>query len=182
MDFTDGRAKGDFRSYYSSWAWLQIAGEGICLLTIAAIAAVHILGLTLNSSFVVAEITRIVPLMTPVDGCRGNVRLWLVVFCSGVLGATTFSFKWLYHGVALQEWHRDRIVWRLIVPLQGGLLAVFTACMIIAGIVPLLSKETFQRLATAAGYGFLVGLFADNFLAALQRLAQRLLGTLGRSA
>jgi len=180
-DFTDLRRKGDFASHYTASAWLQISLEGLYLVAVAIIAGVHILGLALNSRFVEAEIELFAPALGSVGDNGQSVRLWMTVFCAGVLGATTFSFKWLYHGVAWKEWHRDRLVWRLVVPLQGGLLAVFTGCMIIAGIVPLLSKETFQRLATAAGYGYLVGLFADNFLAALQRLAKRLLGTLGQS-
>jgi len=54
--------------------------------------------------------------------------------------------------------------------------------MIISGIIPLLSKQIFLRMLSCAGFGFFVGLFADNFLAALQKFAARLLGTLGKSA
>ena len=61
-------------------------------------------------------------------------------------------------------------------------MAVFTGCMIMSGIIPLLSKDLFARVVSGAGFGFFVGLFADNFLAALQKFATRLLGTLGRKA
>jgi len=181
-DFTDHRDKGDFTSHYSPLAWLQIVLEALYLLIIVVVAGAHILGLAFNAKFIEGEVLRLAPAAVLPAKTGNGVQLWMTVFFAGVLGAATFSFKWLYHGVAWKEWHRDRIVWRLIVPLQGGLLAVFTGCMILAGIVPLLSKEMFQRLATAAGYGYLVGLFADNFLAALQRLAKRLLGTLGKES
>lgn len=181
-DFTDHRLKGDYRSHYSPLAWLQIGMEALYLLGVTVVAAVHILGLALNAKFIDSEIFWLAPAAGLPAKAGGSVQLWMTVFFAGVLGAVTFSLKWLYHGVAWKEWHRDRIVWRLVVPLQGGLLAVFTGCMILAGIVPLLSKEMFQRLATAAGYGYLVGLFADNFLAALQRMAKRLLGTLGQGS
>lgn len=181
-DFTDLREKGDFTSHYSPLAWLQIVLEALYLFVVVVVAGVHILGLALNAKFIEGEVLWLAPAAILPAQTGNGVQLWMTVFFAGVLGAVTFSFKWLYHGVAWKEWHRDRIVWRLIVPLQGGLLAVFTGCMILAGIVPLLSKEMFQRLATAAGYGYLVGLFADNFLAALQRMAKRLLGTLGQGS
>lgn len=182
-DFTDHRAEGDYASHYSRLAWLQITIEGVYLLMMAAIAGVHMLGLAMDANFITHEVNWLAPataLPAPKDG--NGVRLWMTVFFAGILGATTFSYKWLYHTVAWKDWHRDRIVWRFVVPLQGGFLAVGTGCMILAGIIPLLSKETFDRLASAAGYGFLVGLFADNFLAALQKFAKRLLGTLGQGS
>ncbi len=53
--------------------------------------------------------------------------------------------------------------------------------MVMSGIIPLLTKELFSRLPSCAGFGFFVGLFADNFLAALQKFAVKILGTLGKS-
>jgi hypothetical protein len=56
-------------------------------------------------------------------------------------------------------------------------LAVFTALMIISGIVPFLNHTSLAGPASGAALGFFVGLFSDNVLAALQKLAFRIFGT-----
>lgn len=182
-EFSDGRERGDHQSHYPRSAWIQIAAECICLLLIATFAGLHVVWTAVPGSSIgyLCPVVGELPTAHPA-GALPAPRLWSIVFFSGVLGGVTFSFKWLYHTVARQRWHRDRIIWRLAVPLQGGVLSVFIGCMILAGIIPLLSKDPFARLLTAAGFGFLVGLFADNFIAALQKVANRLLGTLADEA
>jgi hypothetical protein len=49
--------------------------------------------------------------------------------------------------------------------------------MIISGIVPFLNRASLAGPASAAALGFFVGLFSDNLLAALQKLAFRVFGT-----
>jgi hypothetical protein len=56
-------------------------------------------------------------------------------------------------------------------------LAVFTALMIISGIVPFLNRTSLAGPASGAALGFFVGLFSDNLLAALQKVAFRVFGT-----
>jgi len=62
--------------------------------------------------------------------------VYAAVTLAGICGGCASSLKWLYHVVAKQRWHRDRIIWRLVVPPLSGILAVFTSLMIISGIVP----------------------------------------------
>ena len=183
-DYSDSRPKGDYESRYSGRAWLQIGGEGTYLLLVMVICAIHLLFLLWRPQSVLSELALVFRIQSTGDlpYVTHVVRLWLTVFFSGVLGGATFSLKWLYHSVSWMEWNRDRIVWRISVPIIGGLLAVFTGCMVMSGIIPLLTKELFSRLPSCAGFGFFVGLFADNFLAALQTFAKKLLGTLGKSA
>lgn len=101
-------------------------------------------------------------------------------FFSGGLGATIFATKWLYHSVARKKWHRDRILWRLNVPLIGAVLAVFV-CFLFArafGITFEKDTLTIATIAQLTGFSFLVGLFADGVLASLERLARKIFGTL----
>lgn len=175
-EFSDGRDVGNFKSHYPRQAWVQIALEGGYLLFLAAAAGTHLIFAAMPGSRWECP-----PLQLAADlpqTYSDTLRLWTVVFLSGVLGAVAFSLKWLYHTVARKTWHRDRLIWRLAVPLQGGLTATFLGAMIMAGIIPLLSKDPFSRVLTAAGFGFFVGLIADNFMAAIQKFANRTLGTL----
>lgn len=180
-DYSDNRKRGDFASRYPFWAWAQIASEGIFLVTLIIAALTEILIAATRPDFILSQLTYLLPgySVTLSANVARAVQLWSVVGFSGILGSAAFSLKWLYHSVAWREWNRDRIIWRLSVPIQGGLLALFTGAMIISGIIPLLSKQIFLRILSCAGFGFFVGLFADNFLAALQKFARRILGTLG---
>jgi hypothetical protein len=53
--------------------------------------------------------------------------------------------------------------------------------MIVAGLVPFFAKTPLTVPVTAAGYGFFVGFFSDNLIAALQRIATHVFGTASRS-
>ena len=103
--------------------------------------------------------------------------IWLTVALSGSAGGTAFALKWLYHSVAKWTWNRDRVLWRIIVPILSGVFAVFVAFMVSAEIVPFLNSKSFDNFYRALGAGFLLGYFSDNVLAALQNLAVRWFGT-----
>jgi hypothetical protein len=182
-NYSDNRDKGDFGTRYPGSAWIQISGEAIFLFAVVAASLAQIVYIANRPENVINEVRFISSAIG--EGSSPSItrsfQLWSIVGLSGVLGGASFSLKWLYHSVAWREWNRDRIIWRLSVPVQGGLLALFTGAMIISGIIPLLSKQLFLRTLSCAGFGFFVGLFADNFLAALQKFAARLLGTLGKS-
>jgi len=104
--------------------------------------------------------------------------LYATIALSGVCGGCSFALKWLYHTVAHRKWHRDRIIWRLTVPPLSGTLAVFAGMMIVSGLVPILARTWLTGLTTAAAFGFFVGLFSDNALAALERVAFNIFGTM----
>jgi len=72
------------------------------------------------------------------------------------------------------------VVWRVVVPPLSSVLAVFAGLMIVSGLIPFLSKTPFENPATGAAFGFFVGLFSDNLLAALQKLAYRIFGTVDK--
>ena len=60
------------------------------------------------------------------------------------------------------------------------MLAIFSGLMIISGLVPFLARAPLAVPTTGAAYGFFVGLFSDNVLAALQRLANNIFGTMNK--
>jgi hypothetical protein len=172
---TDGRAIGQYQSAYSFGAWVQIVGELAYLLIVLGLSFA---GLVLLAKYVVLRETS-----GPVFALIGSptestpLVVYAAVILSGICGGCASSLKWLYHSVAKQRWHRDRLIWRLIVPPLSGVLAVFTALMIISGIVPFLNRTSLAGPASGAALGFFVGLFSDNLLAALQKVAFRAFGT-----
>lgn len=107
-----------------------------------------------------------------------EILLWVIVALTGACGGAVSSLKWLYHSVARQVWHRDRIIWRIVVPILAGTLAPFTGMMISSGLLPFLNNTTLNNAIVCAGYGFFVGLFADNLMGGLQRFAHQVFGTL----
>jgi hypothetical protein len=106
--------------------------------------------------------------------------VWTAGGLSGACGGAAASLKWLYHSVAKQQWHRDRVVWRIVVPPLSGTLSVFTGLMIVSGLIPILSKTPFDNPASGAAFGFFVGFFSDNLLASLQKLAHKVFGTIDK--
>jgi hypothetical protein len=106
--------------------------------------------------------------------------VWTAAALAGACGGAVSALKWLYHSVAKQQWHRDRVVWRVVVPPLSAILSVFAGLMIISGLIPFFSRTPFSNPATGAAFGFFVGLFSDNLLASLQKLAFRIFGTVDK--
>jgi hypothetical protein len=106
--------------------------------------------------------------------------VWAAAALAGACGGAASALKWLYHSIAKQQWHRDRVVWRVVVPPLSSLLSVFAGLMIVSGLIPFFSKTPFDSPATGAAFGFFVGLFSDNLLASLQKLAFRIFGTVDK--
>jgi hypothetical protein len=115
------------------------------------------------------------------DSFSRTFLIWLSIALAGTLGGACFGLKWLYHSVAKAQWNRDRILWRLTVPLVSGVFATFFAFMIASKLVPFLDHNSFSTFYAALGYGFLVGYFSDNVLAALKRFAEHTFGTVDLS-
>jgi hypothetical protein len=173
---TDDRLPGNWKSRYSRGAWIQILLELLYLVSGLALA--------LSLLYQIAVSTHAVngPGIWP-SAFHGASRHTLAigaVAVGGACGGFAFALKWLYHGVAYGWWNRDRLVWRLIVPVLSATLALFTALMIGSGLIPLFNSHITDGPRMGAAYGFFAGFFSDNLLAALQRLADQTLGTLGR--
>jgi hypothetical protein len=173
---TDDRAPGEWETRYPRAAWTQIAIE-LCYLIIGLALALSLLYQIAISAHAVNG-----PGLWPqvLKGASRHTLALGAIAVGGACGGFAFALKWLYHGVAYGKWNRDRLVWRLVVPLLSGTLALFTALMIGSGLIPIFSPTITDGPRIGAAYGFFVGFFSDNLLAALQRLADHTLGTLGR--
>jgi len=175
---TDGRAPGEFASVYPVSVWIQIVLELIYLLVIelacfAGLVLLALYSIRQQNSGIVFQ------LLGPYPGSAPLVA-WASITLAGACGGCTFALKWLYHTVAKEQWHRDRVVWRIVVPFSSAMLAVFSGLMIISGLVPFLARAPLTIPTTGAAYGFFVGVFSDNVLAALQRLAYNVFGTVDK--
>lgn len=172
---TDGRKPGEYASAYPASAWFQIILELIYLLGILCGS------ITLLSWLAIALVLRLADL--PLPGWFGSVPenrtliVWAAAALAGACGGAASALKWLYHSVAKQQWHRDRIVWRVVVPPLSAVLSVFAGLMVISGVIPIFGHTSFDNPATGAAFGFFVGFFSDNVLAFLQKLAYRIFGT-----
>ncbi|MCI0565136.1 MAG: DUF1129 domain-containing protein [Nitrososphaera sp.] len=196
-DLTDGREPGDWRSRYDGEAWVQIGIEllYLALLLGTATGSLAIIGLSISNLhpieshvevvFSDLEITktirnpsedRVKIVFFDFETSR-TILIWIAVAVSGMIGGITFDLKWLYHAVAKHKWNRDRVLWRLIVPIVSGMVSTFVAFMIVSGIVPFLNNRSFDSLYFGMGFGFLFGYFSDNVIAALHNLAQRIFHT-----
>lgn len=172
-DLRDGRGQGDHRTKYPRGAWIWVACEGTYALLIFLICGLHLVMIAgppghLGPDWADCWLFALIADEPPRDG--NVVSLWSAVFFGGMAGSNLFATKWLYHSWATQWWHRDRVFWRLYVPIQGGILAVFVGFMAVAGIIPGIGENVFGRYLTAAGFGFAVGLLADNVISAVARL------------
>jgi hypothetical protein len=175
---TDGRKPGEYSSIYSRSAWVQIGIE-FAYLVCSQLACFYCLVLLALYVLHGQKGELIFDLIGPYKANQHLVAYASIGF-SGVCGGCTFALKWLYHTVAKMQWHRDRLVWRLVVPISSAFLALFSGLMIISGLVPFLARAPLMVPVTGAAYGFFVGLFSDNVLAALQKLAFNVFGTIDK--
>jgi hypothetical protein len=173
---TDGRPPGYYKSVYPWTVWIQIVIEFIYLIAVELICVGILFGIAIYITRK-QETGFLFTLLGPYPASEPVVA-YLSIALSGACGGCTFSLKWLYHTVAKMQWHRDRTVWRFVVPVSSGFVALFSGLMIISGLVPFLARTPLLVSATGAAYGFFVGFFSDNVLAALQKLAKSIFGTM----
>jgi hypothetical protein len=174
-ELTDGRPHWQWRSKYAFGAWISIAIEGAYLVVVPAVALACLVHVTIA---LLAPASAAAQFWIGTYGVPPDVLLWATVALGGACGGCAFALKWLYHGVAHGKWHRDRLVWRLVVPILSGVLALFASLMVGSGILPVFDRDMLNGPKVGAAFGFFVGFFSDNLLAGLQRLATQVLGTL----
>lgn len=94
----------------------------------------------------------------------------------GILGGTLFDIKWLYHSVAKQIWHEDRLLWRLFTPLISGGLAFAVVALISSGLLRIFDSKAIESRSLIIGIAFLVGYFSDSAIAKLTEIAETIFG------
>jgi len=167
----DNREFGYFASRYGLTVWAQIFFE-LAFLLVYLSAALY--GIALSLWLRDHEPT------TMLEEQLRALEPWGWIFFAGVAGGSLFALKFLYHAVAKNEWNRDRVLWRFIVPINSGVLALFLAFGVASKIVPFLDDRVIANLYAGLFFGFFVGYFADHALARLQRLALDWFGTVDR--
>ena len=176
----DGRPVGSWASRYTKAAWFQIIIELTYLCAILILCLLAVIDPALSKSDITSQVGTYVSYFTGLE-IRSAALKWVSLGVSGLIGGSVFSLKWLYHSVAKGVWSRDRILWRFVVPLNSGTVALFTGFLFASGAVPFLKDESLDSPLMAASFGFIFGYFSDNILAALQNFAQKIFGTLGRA-
>lgn len=104
---------------------------------------------------------------------RRDVLCWLV----GSVGGTVFAIKWLVHSVANGIWHQDRFLWRVFVPLTGGIYAHVVLAIMQSGIMAGKSEDfASPNLMREIVIAFLAGYFADGVSGLLTNVANAIFG------
>ena len=176
-DILDNRALGSFESHYSWAAWIHIIIEFAYLLSALAVCGLALVLLGRDATASAATGQKVLTLFIFSFPEHREILIWVSMSLSAACGGVVFALKWLYHSVAQKIWHHDRTLWRFTVPVISATLAPFIGAMIGSGLVPFFNERTFTSLSAASGFGFFIGLVSDNVVAALQRLAQRVFGT-----
>lgn len=109
---------------------------------------------------------------------RRDALVWLV----GSVGGTIYAIKWLVHSVANGLWHQDRFLWRVFVPLTGGIYALVVLGLLESGFMggkgtDLESSNLTRELVIA----FLGGYFADGVSGLLTNVANAIFGKVDKS-
>jgi hypothetical protein len=117
------------------------------------------------------------PTLGPNVSANIDPRMIVLFFC-GAVGGTTFSIKWLIHSVAKGNWHLDRRLWRLFVPLVGGVYACAVLTLLDSGMILGRAGDVTRGIASAASMAFLIGYFSDGVSGLLTNIANAVFGTI----
>jgi hypothetical protein len=99
-----------------------------------------------------------------------------LAFFAGLVGGTVFSLKWWYHTIARGLWNLDRRAWRIAVPWQGALVAMFVHVLFRSDLLGILNPAALDKLHNILAFGFVVGYFSDSAIAKLAEIAESLFG------
>jgi hypothetical protein len=169
-DYSDGRSPGDWQSRFEDpRAKKRIRLEAGFLLVVLLILN---LGILLTWLRVLQRWLGI----TSANEVR-TFSLYVIGVCSGALGGTLFSMKWLYHSVAKHIWNEDRTLWRSFTPLISGGLSFAVLAMINSQLFGIFDSRLTASIPRSAAVAFLVGFFSDNTIAKLAEIAESIFGT-----
>ena len=167
---TDGRWPWDWESRYTKEANQKIRSEAItltALMIVGVIFSTFCLGLD-QSKFKIS-----------INNFTSEISFrWLAIYLVGFVGGVTYSLKWLIHAAAKGKWHEDRIYWRVLTPISGGVYACVIIALWIKGLVR--GTNTIIQsddLLTIAPLAFLVGYFSDGVSGLLTNVANAMFGT-----
>lgn len=115
--------------------------------------------------------------LATVFNCEQNtLRSLLLLSGGGLLGGTVYGAKWLYHAIAIGIWHEDRKTWRYLSPWISLGTTIGVGALIDAGFFRNIPEIHPTGASTLVGGGFLIGYFADKFLAKMKDVTEVLFG------
>lgn len=158
---TDNRQPYEYKSKWPDEARSAQRLEGIYLAVLAAGGVSGIFGLLKFTNVIAAP---------------DIVTSMALVFCAGLLGGTTFDVKWWYHTIAKGIWNLDRRAWRLAVPWQSAIVAMFVHVLFRSDLLGILNPTALDKIHNIVAFGFLVGYFSDSAVAKLAEIAESLFG------
>jgi hypothetical protein len=169
-DYTDGRAQGDWKTFYPSEArkWIGFETTYLVFVLFACLAGVFYVIYSLCS--------RANAPSASLDETCGPFLAYIGSWIAGVLGGCSFGIKWMYHSVAKRIWHEDRRLWRFLSPHLSGVVALFMTFLVSSGLLQLFDKNFIQRSIAVIAFSFLVGYFSDKALAKMAEVADTLFG------
>ena len=177
IDYSDGRIPGDYKSIYPKDARKIYTQETRFYALVLALSMCFLFGLAI--ALVIAEKSLyeyyqtgfLNPSQTSASYLASTLYRLVVIFVSGIAGGSLFALRNVSKLIFLKYWHEDRMLWRLSFPFIGGVVAIFLALLNIGGILAPFREGQFSAPTFCAGYGFVVGYFADSVLRALSRIA-----------
>jgi hypothetical protein len=172
-DYTDGRAPYDWQSKFPAEARKYICREALIL---AITLVISICATSIALAFSGSSCLMAFPTLGPNVSANIDPRMVVLFFC-GAVGGTTFSIKWLIHAVAKGSWHLDRQLWRLFVPLVGGVYACAVLTLLDSGMILGRAGDVSRGIAGTASMGFLIGYFSDGVSGLLTNIANAVFGT-----
>lgn len=163
----DGKKPGDWKTVYcgKSWAFIVIESIYVSFLLIGAFAlCFQTWNLNFNNTLLLT------------DSKYATLSPFIYCFSAGIIGGTLFAIKWLYHCVARQKWHIDRILWRIFTPWISGVFALVMYVLMKSGLFSAFDGDAISNGYTAFSIGFLVGYFSDSAMSKFREIADTLFG------
>ena len=111
--------------------------------------------------------------VTIVTGDIQGIDILGMVFVCGILGATLTASRYVVRAVRRQEYDVYRILWQVLTPLHGGILALIALFVVYGGIMFMGAEpsDADRTVIFLGALSFLVGFAAETFVKALIRAA-----------
>ena len=171
--YADGRPPWEWKSRYPKEANRKVKCEAL-ILTGLMIVGLSLSAVCLGLNNATFEVD------FGVNSSTISIR-WVAIYLVGFVGSVTYSLKWLIHAVAKGKWHEDRLYWRVLTPMSGGVYACVIIALwskgLIGGPEPVMRSSD---LFTIAPFAFLIGYFSDGVSGLLTNVANATFGTIKR--
>jgi len=116
--------------------------------------------------------------------CHTNALLVLLfALCFGMIGSTLNASRYVVLAVRRRRYDCHRILWQILTPLHGGVLAIVAVYVVVGGLFSLVQGTNVDREYGyfIGGFSFLVGFSSELFVKRLIAATEALFGEAGNS-